>query len=171
MYFFNFLIGGNATWTISNQSYINSVAFATGLCPIVGRYGSLAGIAAGMLCAALCTSTSALHGGLMLYNGGFTAGIAALILIPVLEHYVRNPRSDMDQHVDIDLDLHHMITLNTSTMRTPVKFDLHNLITPNKSTVRTPAKNDLHNTIPPKTSTAQAPAKKKRRRSSAKKDS
>ena len=171
VYFFNFLIGGNATWTISNQSYINSVAFATGLCPIVGRYGSLAGIAAGMLCAALCTSTSALHGGLMLYNGGFTAGIAALILIPVLEHYVRNPRSDMDQHVDIDLDLHHMITLNTSTMRTPVKFDLHNLITPNKSTVQTPAKNDLHNTIPPNTSTAQAPSKKKRRKSSAKKDS
>ena len=152
VYFFNFLVGGNATWTISNQSYINSVAFATGLCPIVGRYGNLAGIAAGMLCAALCTSTSALHGGLMLYNGGFTAGIAALILIPVLEHYVRNPRSDMDQHVDIDLDLHHMITLNTSTMRTPVKIDLHNLITPNANTVRTPAK-------------------KKRRRSSAKKDS
>lgn len=64
---FNHLIGGNATWTVSTQACINSVAFATGLCPIVGRFGSIAGIVAGMLCAALCTATSSLHGGLVLY--------------------------------------------------------------------------------------------------------
>ena len=110
---FNHLIGGDATWTVSTQAYINSVAFATGLCPIVGRFGSLAGIAAGMLCAALCTSTGALHGGLMLYNGGFTAGITALILIPILEHYMPNPRSSMDQHID----LRDMITLNETAKR------------------------------------------------------
>ena len=112
---FNRLIGGDAVWTISTQAYINSVAFATGLCPIVGRYGTGAGIAAGMLCAALCTSTGALHGGLMLYNGGFTAGITALILIPILEHYVKNPRSDMDEHINIDL--RDMMTLD----ETPAK--------------------------------------------------
>lgn len=104
----NRLIGGGASWTISTQGYINSVAFSTGLCPIVGRYGNIAGIAAGMLCAALCTSTSALHGGLMLYNGGFTAGITALILLPILEHYVRRPRESMNQYIN----LHDMITLD-----------------------------------------------------------
>ena len=97
---FNHLIGGNASWTVSTQAYINSVAFATGLCPIVGRYGIFAGLLAGGLCASLCTATGALHGGLMLYNGGFTAGIAALILIPVLEHYMK-PRNRMDQHIDL----------------------------------------------------------------------
>lgn len=107
-FLFNRLIGGDAVWTISTQAYINSVAFATGLCPIVGRYGNAAGVAAGMLCAALCTSTGALHGGLMLYNGGFTAGITALILLPILEHYIPNPRSSMDQH----RDLQDMITLD-----------------------------------------------------------
>ena len=104
---FNHLIGGNALWTVSTQAYINSVAFATGLCPIVGRYGSIAGIIAGMLCAALCTATSSLHGGLVLYNGGFTAGITALILLPILEHYIPNPRNDMNHHID----LRDMITL------------------------------------------------------------
>lgn len=80
--------GWNMPWTLSTQGYINGVAFATGLCPIVGRYGILAGVAAGFMCASMCTSTSYLHGGLVLYNGGFTAGITALILLPILEHYV-----------------------------------------------------------------------------------
>ena len=116
VFVFNRAIGGNAVWTISTQSYINSVAFATGLCPIVGRYGTVPGIAAGMLCAALCTSTSALHGGLMLYNGGFTAGITALILIPILEHYIPHPRTSMNQHID----LRDMITLDeTAVARKP----------------------------------------------------
>ena len=108
---FNHLIGGNASWTVSTQAYINSVAFATGLCPIVGRYGSIAGIVAGMLCAALCTATSSLHGGLVLYNGGFTAGITALILLPILEHYIPNPRNDMNHHID----LRDMITIRDSS--------------------------------------------------------
>lgn len=98
---FNHLVGGDADWTLSTQVYINSVAFATGLCPLVGRYGAPAGILAGMLCAALAPATSALHGGLMLYNGGFTAGIATLILLPLLEHYIPNPRSSMNQHIDL----------------------------------------------------------------------
>lgn len=80
--------GWNMPWTLSTQGYINGVAFATGLCPIVGQYGILAGVAAGFMCASMCTSTSYLHGGLVLYNGGFTAGITALILLPILEHYV-----------------------------------------------------------------------------------
>ena len=110
---YNRLVGGNATWTLSTQSYINSIAFATGLCPLVGRYGWGAGVAAGMLCASLCTATSALHGGLMLYNGGFTAGVTTLILLPVLEHYIRKPRESMQQHVD----LRDMMTINESAKR------------------------------------------------------
>ena len=82
-------------WTISTQAYINGAAFATGLCPIVGRYGIRAGMAAGFLCASMCSATSALHGGLVLYNGGFTTGLTALILLPILEHYVPQTREAM----------------------------------------------------------------------------
>lgn len=96
------LIGADIPWTISTQGYLMSAAFATGLCPIVGRYGTFAGIAAGMLCAAICSFTGSLHGGLMLYNSGFTAGLTALFLIPILEHYVKGPRTHMNQRVTID---------------------------------------------------------------------
>lgn len=110
---FNLLVGGYHHWTISTQAYINSVAFATGLCPLVGRYGVNAGLAAGALCAALCTATSALHGGLMLYNGGFTAGIAALILIPILEHYDVEKRDKMRTYIN----LRDMLTVNEDARR------------------------------------------------------
>ncbi len=99
---YNIMMAGTASWTISSQAYLNSVAFATGLCPLVGRYGVRAGVAAGFLCAALCTATSELHGGLMLYNGGFTAGITTLILLPILEHYIPTPREHINEHIDLN---------------------------------------------------------------------
>lgn len=74
-------------WTLSTQGYLNGAAFATGLCPIAGRYGRRYGVLAGFMSAVICTSTSAMHGGFMLYNGGLTAGITALILVPCLEYY------------------------------------------------------------------------------------
>ena len=85
------------SWSISTQSYINGVAFATGLSPLCGRFGVRAGILAGFFCASMCTATSAIHGGLVLYNGGFTAGITALILLPLLEHYFPAPREELKE--------------------------------------------------------------------------
>lgn len=81
------IAGLDIPWTLSTQGYINGAAFATGLCPISGYYGKRYGVIAGIMCAVMCTSTSAMHGGFMLYNGGLTAGITALILIPCLEYY------------------------------------------------------------------------------------
>lgn len=81
------LSGLAVPWTLSTQGYLNGAAFATGLCPIAGRYGRRYGVLAGMMGAVICTSTSTMHGGFMLYNGGLTAGITALILIPCLEYY------------------------------------------------------------------------------------
>lgn len=79
--------GLEVPWTLSTQGYINGAAFATGLCPIAGRYGKRFGVLAGFMSAVICTSTSAMHGGFMLFNGGLTAGITALILVPCLEYY------------------------------------------------------------------------------------
>ena len=102
------ITGREIPWSLSTQGYINSAAFATGLCPIVGRYGIRAGIAAGFMCASLCTSTSALHGGLILYNGGFTTGITALILLPILEHYIPKTRTEMK---NLTINMRDMLTL------------------------------------------------------------
>lgn len=91
-----FIFEQEIPWTLSTQTYMNGAAFATGLCPITGCYGRKYGIIAGIMCAVMCTSTSAIHGGFMLYNGGFTTGITALILIPCLEYYYKgNIRNKM----------------------------------------------------------------------------
>ncbi len=95
MSFFCRINGRDIAWTISTQGYINAVAFATGLCPIVGRYGIRAGIVAGMMCASMCTATRDLHGGFVLYNGGFTTGLTALVLLPILEHYIPVAREEL----------------------------------------------------------------------------
>ncbi len=81
------LAGLPIPWTPATQGYINAAAFATGLCPFAGKYGVRIGIIAGIFCAVICTSTSMLHGGLMLYNGGFSAGFTAMLLLPILEFF------------------------------------------------------------------------------------
>lgn len=89
----HYLSGNDFPWTLSTQCYINGVAFATGLCPISGKFGIKAGILAGITAAIISSSTSVLHGGFVLYNGGFTAGLAAMILIPLLEFYSKKKSS------------------------------------------------------------------------------
>ncbi len=81
------LIGLEMTWSLSSQGYINGLAFATGLCPFTGKYGWRVGMLAGFMSAIICTSTLAMHGGFVLYNGGLTAGLTALILVPILDFY------------------------------------------------------------------------------------
>ena len=88
--------GLDVPWTLSTQSYINGLAFATGLCPIAGKYGFRFGVIAGALSATICTVTAGMHGGFVLYNGGFTAGLSALILIPLLDFYKVKPKHDDD---------------------------------------------------------------------------
>ena len=83
--------GLDIPWTLSTQAYINGLAFATGLCPIAGKYGFKWGVLAGLVSAIICTSTAAMHGGFVLYNGGFNAGLTALILIPILDFYRIKP--------------------------------------------------------------------------------
>jgi len=83
-------------WTLSTQAYINGLAFSTGLCPISGKYGFRYGVIAGMLSATICTVTASMHGGFVLYNGGFTAGLTALILIPLLDYYKIEPKLEDD---------------------------------------------------------------------------
>lgn len=63
--------------------------FAVGLAPIAGQFGVIAGIVAGMLHSAIVMCTSSMYGGLNLYNNGFSAGWVAIIMIPVLESFMK----------------------------------------------------------------------------------
>ena len=83
-------------WTLSTQAYINGLAFATGLCPIAGKYGFRYGVLAGFMSAIVCAITAEMHGGFVLYNGGFNAGLTALVLIPILDFYNVKPIRESD---------------------------------------------------------------------------
>jgi hypothetical protein len=55
--------------------------FVTGLCPLSDRLGPGYGLLAGFLHLFVVTRCSAIHGGLMLYNNGFSAAIVAIAVL------------------------------------------------------------------------------------------
>jgi len=77
----------SSSWTLTTQAMLVGVCFASGLAPISGRYGFLAGVIGGFLHALIVTTIPLLHGGFCLYNGGFTCGIVCFLMIPVMEHF------------------------------------------------------------------------------------
>ncbi|MCK5779378.1 MAG: DUF1576 domain-containing protein [Psychrilyobacter sp.] len=61
-----------------------SALFGTAMAPISGVYGPFWGILAGWLHMSLVQSIGVVHGGLNLYNNGFSAGIVAGVLLPII---------------------------------------------------------------------------------------
>ena len=74
---------------INAQAILVGLCFASGLAPISGRYGFIAGIVSAMIHYGLVTSVPAIHGGFTVYNGGFTAGLVCFVMVPVLESYFK----------------------------------------------------------------------------------
>ena len=74
----------------STPGILLAAMFAVGLSPIAGQFGVVAGIFAGGLHSAIVMCTSSMYGGLNLYNNGFSAGWVAIIMIPVLESFMRH---------------------------------------------------------------------------------
>ncbi|MCI8525724.1 MAG: DUF1576 domain-containing protein [Oscillospiraceae bacterium] len=75
---------------INAQPIIIGLCFASGLTPVAGEYGWIVGIVAGALHYSLVTSVPALHGGFCLYNGGFTCCLLCILLVPVLEKFLKS---------------------------------------------------------------------------------
>ena len=63
--------------------------FAVGVSPIAGQFGVIPGLLAGALHVAIVTCTSAMYGGLNLYNNGFSCGWVAIFMVPLLESFIR----------------------------------------------------------------------------------
>ena len=81
---------------LNAQAIVVGLCFATGLAPISGKYGPLAGIFAGIAHYCLVTSVVFIHGGMSLYNGGFTGGIVAFVLAPMMEKFLKPVRYATD---------------------------------------------------------------------------
>ena len=83
------MLGGNFTLAINAQAVCVGLCYANGLSPIADKYGWQYGFIAAVLHYLLVTSVPALHGGFCLYNGGFTAALICLILVPELEKFFK----------------------------------------------------------------------------------
>ncbi len=83
------LLGGSFTFQINAQAICVGLCYANGLSPIADKYGWRYGFVASVMHYLLVTSVPTLHGGFCLYNGGFTAALICLILVPELEKFFR----------------------------------------------------------------------------------
>ena len=83
------LAGGTFTGAVNAQAIMVGLCYANGLSPIADKYGWQYGFLAAMMHYVLVTSVPSLHGGYCLYNGGFTAALICIILVPQLEKLCR----------------------------------------------------------------------------------
>ena len=81
--------GGTFAMTINAQAIAVGLCFANGLSPITSKYGWFWGMVSAVMHFLLVTSVPNLHGGFCLYNGGFTAAVICIILIPELERFCK----------------------------------------------------------------------------------
>ena len=83
------MLGGNFTFKINAQAICVGLCYANGLSPIADKYGWRYGFVAAILHYLLVTSVPNMHGGFCLYNGGFTAALICMILVPELDKFFR----------------------------------------------------------------------------------
>ena len=83
------LLGGDFTFKINAQAIVVGLCYANGLSPIADKYGWRYGFLASVMHFLLVTSVPNLHGGFCLYNGGFTAALICMILVPELEKFTK----------------------------------------------------------------------------------
>jgi len=83
------LLGGTFAFKINAQAICVGLCYANGLSPIADKYGWRYGFVAAVMHYLLVTSVPTLHGGFCLYNGGFTAALICLILVPELEKFFK----------------------------------------------------------------------------------
>lgn len=81
--------GGEFTQYLHSQAIIVGLCYANGLSPISDKYGWFYGTVAAMFHYCMVTTVPQLHGGMCLYNGGFTAALVCLLMVPPLERHFR----------------------------------------------------------------------------------
>lgn len=76
-------------WEVNATGPLLAALFGTTLAPIAGEFGWKGGIIAGFLHMAMVMNVGSLHGGVNLYNNGFSGGIVAATLVPILDSFRR----------------------------------------------------------------------------------
>lgn len=72
---------------LSSTSILMAILFSTTVAPLAGRYGPIVGFVAGMLHLTLVMNIGVIHGGINLYNNGFSGGLVAGLMVPVMDAF------------------------------------------------------------------------------------
>lgn len=71
-------------WQSNDPRILLAALFGTTLAPISGKFGWKYGILAGFLHSNIVLNISIFHGGINLYNNGFSGGLVAAFLVPII---------------------------------------------------------------------------------------
>jgi len=77
-------------WEPNSMGAMLAALFGTTLAPISGTYGWKYGIIAGFVHMSMVMNVGYLHGGMNLYNNGFSGGFVAAVLVPVFDSIKKN---------------------------------------------------------------------------------
>ena len=83
--------------------------FGTSLAPVAGVYGPVWGVLAGLLHIAVVQSIGVIHSGLNLYNNGFSAGIVAGFLLPIISTTKESLNKRRNKYLQRQKALHDLI--------------------------------------------------------------
>ncbi|MBQ7802170.1 MAG: DUF1576 domain-containing protein [Oscillospiraceae bacterium] len=86
------LAGGDFNQHLNSQAIIVGLCYANGLSPIADCYGWKYGLVAAMMHFCMVTTVPELHGSMCLYNGGFTAALVCLLMVPGLQRHFKTKR-------------------------------------------------------------------------------
>ncbi len=72
---------------LSNTETVLAILFSTTIAPIAGKFGAIWGIVSGVLHLVVVLNIGMVHGGINLYNNGFSGGIIAGVLVPIIDAF------------------------------------------------------------------------------------
>lgn len=95
----SYLASGTFVQTLDAQNILVGLCYANGLSPLSDQYGWRYGMVAAMLHYFMVTTVPLLHGDLCLYNGGFTAALVCLLMVPGLERHFKTKRERRERRL------------------------------------------------------------------------
>lgn len=103
-----YIAGIVTIYEVTSTSMIIAALFGTTLAPIPGGFGWIPGIIAGFFHVIVVTNIGVLHGGLNLYNNGFSGGIVAAMIVPALNRISKEIKLSLSlfcYHFNFDLGI------------------------------------------------------------------
>lgn len=90
------ITGGDFQQQLNAQAIIVGLCYANGLSPITDSYGWHYGMVSAMMHYCMVTTVPDLHGAMCLYNGGFTAALVCLLMVPGLQRHFKTKQQRLD---------------------------------------------------------------------------